>query len=522
MWQAGWRDRIWSELDRAWDLIIIGGGITGAGILREAARAGLDALLVEGHDFASGTSSRSSKMVHGGLRYLSNFQIKLTLESVRERERLLREGQGLIDPVEFLIANYQGDQPPAWALGVGLSIYDMLALKWQHNHVNAADLKKMISLLNPAGLQGGYRFFDARTDDARLVLRVIREAVAAGGTALNYASVAGLLRDQSGQVHGIQLRDQATGRLAEVKAPVVINATGAWADQLRSHVEARPRLRRLRGSHLIFPRHKLPVTQPINFGHPVDHRPVFVLPWEGVALVGTTDVDHGPSVPVDPHISPAEVDYLMALVTHAFPSLRLTPDDIQSTLSGVRAVIDTGKANPSKESREFVLWEENGLLTVTGGKLTTFRLMAHDALRAVRRQLPGRPKFDPKQRVLDKIEPGPSDDLDPAMYLRLLGRFGADTPQLVAAAQPNELTAIGSTPALWAELRWAARAEGVVHLDDLLLRRVRLGLLLPDGALPEMDRIRAIVQPELGWQDDRWEREVANYSRLWEQSYALP
>ena len=521
MWTRGWRDRVWSDLDQKWDLIIIGGGITGAGILREASRAGLKALLIEGHDFASGTSSRSSKMVHGGLRYLSNAQIKLTIDSVRERERLQREGRGLIEPLEFLIAGYAGDRPPLWVFGFGLMIYDILALKWGHQHHSKAQLAALCPRLNADRLIGGYQYFDAQTDDARLALRVIREAVRAGGTAINYACAEGLLRDRSGQVHGIQLRDQTNGRMIEVRTPAVISATGAWADHLRAHVKATPRLRKLRGSHLIFPWNKLPVAQSVSFIHPIDRRPVFALPWEGVTLVGTTDVDHGSTVQTDPPISPNEVDYLMTAISHAFAPMHLSLDDVQATLSGVRAVVDTGKANPSKESREFVLWDENGLLTITGGKLTTFRLMAHDALRAVRRRLPEHPRFDAKQRVLDPIDPNTLADLDPIVKLRLLGRYGVDAPELINAAQSDELQAIGSSPALWAEVRWAARSEGIVHLDDLLLRRVRLGLLLPHGGLSMMDRIKSIAQPELGWNDERWYLEVANYTRLWKQCYSL-
>ncbi len=521
MWTRGWRDRVWSDLDQKWDVIIIGGGITGAGILREASRAGLKALLVEGHDFASGTSSRSSKMVHGGLRYLSNAQIKLTLESVHERERLQREGHGLIEPFEFVIASYLRDRPPMWMFGLGLMVYDILALKWGHQRHNAVELKEMCPSINPANLLGGYHYFDAQTDDARLVLRVIREAVRDGGTAINYACVEDLLRDRAGQVHGVQLHDQVSGRTREVRAPVVISATGAWADNVRAHVEGRPRLRKLRGSHLIFPHDKLPLTQAINFLHPIDRRPVFGFPWEGVTLVGTTDVDHGSVMQADPRISATEADYLMAAVSHAFAPTNLTLDDVQATLSGVRAVVDTGQANPSKESRESVLWDENGLLTITGGKLTTFRLMAHAALRAVRRRLPNHPKFDARQRALDPSDPISMDGLEPVVQLRLLGRYGADAPELIKAAQPDELQAIGSSPALWAEVRWAARSEGVVHLDDLLLRRVRLGLLQPDGGLPIMDRIKAIARPELGWDDERWHVEVMNYTHLWQHSYSL-
>jgi glycerol-3-phosphate dehydrogenase len=521
MWNKNWREQIWSDLDQPWDAIIIGGGITGAGILREASRAGLKALLVEGHDFASGTSSRSSKMVHGGLRYLRNAQIKLTVESGHERERLMREGRGLVEPLGFIIAGYFGDRPPSWIFGVGLMVYDVLGRKWAHRRYNAPRLQELCPLITPRDLIGGYQYYDAQTDDARLVLRVIREAVRSGGTAINYVCVEGLLRDRAGQVRGVQLHDQVTGQTKEVIAPVVISATGAWADRLRAQSNERPRLRPLRGSHLIIPWQKLPLTQAVNVLHPIDNRPVFAFPWEGVTLVGTTDVDHGDNVQTDPHLTGQEFDYLMMGALYAFRPAGLHLRDVQATFSGIRPVVNTGRADPSRESREAVLWDEHGLLTITGGKLTTFRLMAHEALRAVRNRLPSHPRFATKQRMLDEIETPLIADLDPAVALRLFGRYGTDTPKLLQAARSDELEPIDTSPALWAELRWAARDEGVVHLDDLLLRRVRLGLLLPQGGVSYMDRIRVIAQPELGWSDNRWAQEVSDYTTLWNQCYSV-
>lgn len=535
MWQPGWRDLIWDQLDQKWDLIIIGGGITGAGILREATRAGLRALLVEGSDFSSGTSSRSSKLVHGGFRYLKNGQIKMTLISVREREHLLREGRGLIIPLGFLMANFKSDRLPAWLFGVGLTIYDLLALKRGHRYYDSTGILELCPQLNDQEISGGYRYFDAETDDARLVLRVIREAVRQGGSALNYARVEGLIFSRPGKVCGVQLKDMDPdhkGRTAEAESCVVINATGAWADQIRGLTFQKnisqagrpsPRLRNLRGSHLIFSESKLPLNRAVCILHPEDGRPVFAFPWEGVTLIGTTDVDHGHEVQTDPRISQAEAEYLLVIVSYSFPCLNLSLDDVQGTFSGIRAVIDTGKTDPSKESREHVLWNENGLITVTGGKLTTFRIMAHDTLRAAQKLLPGRPAYSPRLRVLETppVELMEGTPLDGASRLRLLGRYGADAPEIIAAAQTGELQPIASSPTLWAELRWAAKDEGVIHLDDLLLRRVRLGLLLPQGGIPCLESFRHIVQAELGWHDLRWEQEVQDYIELWERSYSL-
>jgi glycerol-3-phosphate dehydrogenase len=561
-----WRAELWSRLDQPWDVIVVGGGITGAGILREAVRLGLRALLVEQRDFAWGTSSRSSKLVHGGLRYLKEGQVRLTRASVQERERLLEEGPGLIDPLGFLLATYKGDRPGRRLYGAGLSVYDLLALHWTHRYYSAADFQLLAPHIACDGLQGGFRYGDAQTDDARLVLRVIQEAVADGGVAINYVSATELLRDENNRVVGVRLRDDIdskgfgkpfgsgeAGRTADIHAKVVINATGAWADRLREQavqtfevsadregLRSRPRggrlarfrrrprtpgqIRPLRGSHLIFPAWRLPVAQALSFLHPVDRRPVFIFPWEGITLVGTTDVDHDQPLTEEPAISPAEVAYLMAAAESQFPSLNLTLDDVSATFAGVRPVIGSGQADPSKESRDHVVWQENGLLTVTGGKLTTFRRIALDALKAVAERFPGLPKLDARMPVLNQVDVTlrGQNRLDETQRRRLLGRYGADAPALVAAAQAGELAPVPGTQTLWAELRWAARAENVVHLDDLLLRRVRLGLLLPQGGEAILPRVRAICQAELGWDDGRWEAEQAAYLTLWRCCYSLP
>ncbi len=524
VWIKGWRDQAWAQLNQNWDVLIIGGGITGAGILRQCVHAGLKALLVEADDFASGTSSRSSKLVHGGLRYLKNAQIRVTLESVREREYLLKQGRGLVNRLGFLYACLPGDHMPGWIFGAGLILYDLMARQWSHRSYDADDMRELCPPLSVPGLRGGYRYFDANTDDARLVLRLLREAVGGGGLAINYARAESLLRTRTGRVCGVVLRDVSGegGRQVEVQARVVINATGAWADGLRGQVGEKPRLRPIRGSHLVFSCARLPLTRAVTFLHPASGIPVFAVPWEGAVVFGTTDVDHRSGLDTDPTISGVEEEYLLSALQHVFPALKLTAADVVSTYSGLRPVIDTGKADPSKESREHALWEENGLLTVSGGKLTTFRVMARQSLKAVRRRLGALP-FDPETPVLDPIPAeadaliGPSK-LTAAQRLRLLARYGSAAAPLFAEA-PSDLEPICGTQYLWAELRQAARAEGVVHLDDLLLRRVRLGLLVPNGGLDQIGRIRGLVQAELGWEDARWQAEVDAYRQLLCKSY---
>jgi glycerol-3-phosphate dehydrogenase len=537
LWNDAWREATWNRLGgQEWDIVVVGGGITGAGILREAVRLNLRALLVEQRDFAWGTSSRSSKLVHGGLRYLKTGQEGQTRASVQGREQLLAEGVGLIDPLGFLLAQYESDGATAGRLvyGAGLTVYDLLALQWSHRYYSPQDFQMLAPYISPAGLRGGFQYMDAQTDDARLVLRLIREASGDGGVALNYVRAEELLRDDQGKPVVVRLRDVLTGRAADVRARAIINATGAWADALREQVGAERRIRPLRGSHLIFPAWRFPVAQAVSFMHPIDGRPVFAFPWEGVTLVGTTDVDCPPPLQHDPCITADEVAYLMAAVTAHFPALDLTLADIVATFAGIRPVIGSGKADPSDESRDHVIWQENGLLTVTGGKLTTFRQIARQALERVCECLDDPRSEAAKSRLAllhdDVPVLNPIAELTMAQNVvlpeesrrRLLGRYGSDAAGLLAATQPGEIDTIPDSIALWAELRWSARAEAVAHLEDLLLRRVRLGLLLPRGGAQHLPRIRDIVQPELGWDDTRWAAEEAAYLALIDSAYGLP
>ncbi len=504
-------------------MIIIGGGITGAGILREATRIGLHPLLVEQRDFAWGTSSRSSKLVHGGLRYLKEGKLILTRDSVHERQQLLHDGPGLIDPLGFLLTVYKGDSPGRWTYEMGLSVYDLLALRWDHEYYSPHDFQLLAPHISQDHLQGGFRFGDAQTDDARLTLRVIHEAVNDGATAINYVKAESLIIEQD-DVKGVILVDMLQGGQVEAFSRVVINAAGAWTDILRKQAGGSARIRPLRGSHLLFPSWRLPVAQAVSFLHPFDHRPVFIFPWENVTLVGTTDVDHSESFDLEPRISPNEVAYLMAAVEYQFPSLSIPLEDVLSTYAGIRPVISSGKNTPSEESRDHCIWEEAGLYSVTGGKLTTFRLIALDVLKAVRPRLTEMPEPRQDTPVLNQIDrqiPG-CNDLRDSCRRRLLGRYGSDALAVVNTARQGEMETIPGTYYLWVELRWAARSEGVCHLEDLLLRRTRLGLILPSGGASIMQVVKQICLEELHWTDARWQHELTDYQRVIAQCYSVP
>lgn len=509
-----------ANLGQPLDLLIIGGGITGAGITLEAARRGLRVLLAEQRDFAWGSSSRSSKLVHGGLRYLKEGKFQLTRESVHERQQLLHDAPGLIDTQRFALGDYAGRKPGRRTLALGLTVYDWMAGEASRRYWPAEEFLLYAPHIRRAGLLGGTGYVDAKTDDARLVLRVLQEAEQHGATAINYLEAVGLLRDGP-RVVGCTLRDAVSGTAYPVTAQVVINATGAWADHLRGELGAAPKLRPLRGSHLLFPLWRLPVAQAVSFMHPEDGRPVFVYPWEGAALLGTTDLDH-PDVRQEAAITSEEVRYLMAGIRWQFPSLDLQEDDVLSSYAGVRPVIRSGAGTPSQEGREHIVLQEDGLVTVTGGKLTTFRVIALDCLRRIRDQLPNwtadltpRPVF-----VTPAVLQAPQ--LSPQARQRLSGRYGEIAQHIVTDCRDGEWQGVANSEVLPAELRWALRHEQVVKLEDLMLRRTRLGLLQRNGGIALLRGLRSLIQAELGWDDARWQLEEMAYLAVIHRHYSLP
>jgi glycerol-3-phosphate dehydrogenase len=512
------------ESESSWDLIVIGGGVTGAGIFSQAVRMGLRVVLIEKHDFAWGTSSRSSKMVHGGLRYLKEGKPLLTRASVKERQLLLAQAPGLVDPLGFLMPVFTDFGPSKMVMGIGLALYSLMAFEKQYQSYDAAQISACIPGLRQENLSGGFYFKDAQVDDARLVMRLINEAVAEGGTARNYTGAEKIIRDQQGRVAAVAVRDMETGQSTELRTKAVINATGAWAETLHPSPRHGLHLRPLRGSHLIFPRTCFPADHVVSFVHPADKRPVFMFPWEGVAILGTTDVDHNGDLDVDPAITAAEADYLIEGMDFIMPKLHLSKADAFASIAGVRPVLSRGKADPSHESREHVVWKNQGLVTVTGGKLTTFRLLARDALKAAAQYLPHctlPPDRDPLFTIPAE-SPGLQNLLTPATRQRIYGRYGRQADIIFDFCLKNSAEFIPETNILWAEIAFAAAHEQVHHLTDLLLRRVRLGLVSPQGGSRHLEAIGDLCRPALGWDNDRWEKEKTNYIEHWQRYYGPP
>jgi glycerol-3-phosphate dehydrogenase len=530
MGSKGWRSRLWSQLQAKpqVDVLVVGGGITGVGVFREAARAGLRVLLVEQADFASGTSSRSSKMVHGGLRYLSQYHFGLTRDSVKERERLSAEAPGLVNPALFMYARYEGEKPKAWEMKAGLWLYDLVAGKRTRQYLNAAESAQRTPYLRRDGLDKGYMYQDAATDDSRLVFRMVQEGSADGGYALNRCAVGKLLRRDE-QVVGAVLHDSILQQHLEIEAAVVINATGVQVDRLRSQLGGENKIRPVRGSHIIIPHQRLPLDYSVSYADPIEgKRPMFVYPWEGVTVIGITDMEHDGALDEDAAISKTELELILQGANRVFPEAALTSDDIICSYSGVRPLVDDGTDDPTEAPRHHEVWQENGLITVTGGKLTTFRLTAVDALNKARKQLLQAglavPKFRSDQPIVvtANVQQPDYEGLKNRVWQRLSGRYGNAASDVLAAAKPCELELIDGTHFCLAELRWAARAEMVETLADILLRRTRVGMLLPAGAKALWPQVEKICAEELSWDKARWQQELADYQAHYQQYYGLP
>lgn len=525
-----------------WDLIVIGGGVTGAGIFKLATSLGLRTLLVEQQDYAWGASSRSSKMVHGGLRYIAEGQIGLTRSSVRERQRLIKEAAGLVQPQSFVMSHYHKQFPGKFIFGAVLKLYDWLAKQRSMRQWNKEDYRFIAPGIGEQALTGGSQFTDAITDDARIVLRLLQEGKANRGVALNYAKVTQLLHTEN-SITGVEVQcqeshtDGSSVETITANAKVVINATGAWNEQFKlssqlstSDKEALS-IRPLRGSHLVVPSWKLPVASAISILHPDDKRPVIVWPWMGTTLIGTTDVLHKENLQKEAKISQEEFDYLLNAVQAQFPNAQLTSKDIISTFAGVRPVVASSKTvAASKETREHAIWQCKGYVAIAGGKLTTFRLIAKEVLTlsasalGLTTPLEDLQAFEPitqaTHHTLQQLSK--THALNTQQLHTLSGRYGNATTELLRTLPTSQFSYMSYLPWCWAELIWAARYEQVMHLDDLLLRRTRIGNLLPEGAKGYLADIKAVVAPELLWDDQRWEWEVSRYLNIWHTHYALP
>ena len=506
----------------SWDVVIIGGGATGLGIAVDAAARGFRTLLLEQHDFAKGTSSRSTKLIHGGVRYLQQGNVGLVLEALRERGLLTQNAPHLVGHLAFIVPNYTWWEAPFY--GVGLKIYDLLAGKLglgPSQILSREETLRRLPTLEPEGLRGGTIYYDGQFDDARLTITLAQTAADHGATLLNYAPVIALLKNQD-LVRGVVARDAESGREFEATARVVINATGVFTDAVRRLDEpgAEGLVCPSQGVHLVLPKSFLPGDSAIMVPKTDDGRVLFAIPWHDRALIGTTDTPVT-GIALEPRALPEEIDFLL---THAARYLSKDPrrEDVLSVFAGLRPLRKTSGAHDtaSVPRDHSVVVSKSGLVTIVGGKWTTYRRMGEDAVNQAIQVggLDERPCRTAELHLHGWEKPSGS-----AGWLQC---FGSDRNALleIASTQPELGAPLHrALPCLGAEVVWAARHEMARTVEDVLSRRTRALLLDARASIEMAPRVAELLARELG-RDEEWcRREVAAFEELaWDYALVAP
>jgi glycerol-3-phosphate dehydrogenase len=522
------------------DVLIIGGGITGAGIARDAALRGFRTALVDKSDFGAGTSSHSSRLIHGGIRYLEQRAFRLVFEASHERRVLLKIAPHLVRPLAFLFPVYKGGRIPAWKLRAGMWLYDLLAAfrnVRRHRWLRAKKVRRVEPGLRERGLVGAALYYDAQVDDARLVIATIRSAARAGALVANYVEATGLLKPD-GRVRGAAIRDVLTGQAATIRANVVVNATGPWSDALRrlDDPSAHPLLRPTKGAHVVVPRRRIANAHAVTVLSQVDGRVMFVLPWGKLSYIGTTDTD-ADSSPDAMRVTSSDVTYLLRSANAAFPDARLTTNDVVSAWAGLRPLLRQDHANPSQVSREHHIEESaHGLVTIVGGKLTTYRVMARDVVDRVAKrlhELDGRPVAPrpPTDRLalpggeaaeLDVlIEAARARGASEATARHLVASYGSEAAavlNLVDRQRSLGEPMIAGRPEIWAEVTYAVERELAVRVQDILIRRLHLFYESRDQAHAIVAAVATRMKQLLGWDETREAEELRDYFQIVERA----
>jgi glycerol-3-phosphate dehydrogenase len=514
------------------DLLVIGGGINGAGIARDAAMRGLRTILVEQHDLGSGTSSRSSRLIHGGLRYLEQGEFGLVLEANRERRTLQRIAPHLVWPLPFVFPVHRGDRISRWKLAAAMLLYDILALFRNvkpHRLLGKRGMLEAEPMLRDRGLLGGARYYDAQCDDARLVIATARSAIHHGALVSNYMLVQGLERT-AGRVVGAQLQDRLTGESGVIRASVVVNATGPWADQVRRLEDAGavPLLQPTKGVHLVVNRDRLDHRGAIAFTSPIDGRVMFVLPWGNLSYIGTTDTDS--SEPPDQlSVSADDMVYLLRSVNARFPSARLSLEDVRATWAGLRPLVMDDQAASRRSREHLIVRGSGGMVTVVGGKLTTYRAMSAEVVDQAMRELrhrDGRPRHTEARTDEDPLPGGETADLSQFRerglelgvpvesvdhLLRHYGTEAAGIFNLVGTDRRLFRRLLEPHPSIEAEVIHAVRRELAQTVEDVLVRRFHLYYEHPTQGAPAAERVAELMGEELGWDAARIRQEADRY-----------
>ncbi len=532
---ASRQENLDSLANEEFDLLVIGGGITGVAIARDAAMRGIRTALVEKEDFASGTSGRSSRLIHGGIRYLEYYQFKLVYESCSERGVLRRIAPRLVRPLPFLYPLYRGQRPPPWKLRLGLTLYDALGLFrniQRHTWLDSSEVREREPVLSRRGLLGAARFYDARTDDARLTLATARSAHLHGAIIANHVRAVDLMTAR-GRVAGARLVDEREGGEIEVRARVVVNATGVWGEQVLAMDEGSRglTLRPTKGVHVVIQRQRLSTRHAVVFDSPRDGRHVFLIPWGDFALIGTTDTDFQGDLD-SPAATWEDVEYLLEAVDHVFHEPEIDHDDIISTFAGLRPLIvgsgnsglcGTGAVGSYAVSRAHEIAESSsGLITITGGKLTTHRLMAEQAVDRVQERLKdeGASSTHQECRTHEKLEYAETRRTVPGKVDRVVGRhlvntYGSHAARILGYVEENPTLGeriVPELPYLMAEVVYSIHHEMAVALSDVMMRRTHVIYETPDGGLGRARTVAELMGARLGWDESEIEEQVSDYA----------
>ena len=536
------RDAAWDELQtEQFDVVVIGGGVVGAGAALDAATRGLKVALVEARDYASGTSSRSSKMFHGGLRYLEQLEFGLVREALRERELSLTTlAPHLVKPLEFLfpITHRLWERP---YMAAGIFLYDRMGGAKSvppQKHLTRAGALRMAPGLKRNSLSGGIQYYDTVVDDARHTMTVARTAAHYGAVVRTSTQVVGFLREAD-RVSGVRIRDCEDGRTADVKAHVVINATGVWTDEIQalSRQRGRFRVRASKGVHIVVPRDRIVSDAAIILR--TEKSVLFVIPWGSHWIIGTTDTDWNLDL-AHPAATKADIDYILGHVNKVLVT-SLTHDDIDGVYAGLRPLLAGESDETSKLSREHAVARvAPGLVAIAGGKYTTYRVMAEDAVDLAAEDIPARmaPSITEKVPLVgadgyfalvnQTVHLGQLYGLHPYRVKHLLDRYGSLIGEVLdlASDKPELLQPLTDAPAyLQVEVVYAAAAEGALHLDDILARRTRIAIEYSHRGVNCAEQVAQLVAPVLGWDADDIDREVKTYQARVEaevQSQAQP
>jgi glycerol-3-phosphate dehydrogenase len=511
------RDEILSRVeDRAgaWDMIVVGGGATGVGVAIDAASRGYEVLLLEQHDFGKGTSSRSTKLVHGGVRYLEQGNITLVMEALKERGILRKNAPHIVRDLGFVVPSYEWWEAPFY--GLGLKMYNLLAGRYGFGSSQILSREETLARLptiKREGLRGGVIYYDGQFDDARLLVNMVATAHEQGAALLNYAPVVGLSTDAEGLVEGVTIRDSESGRETHASAKVVINATGAFSDGVRRLADpaARTMIAPSQGIHLVFERSFLPVETALLVPHTSDGRVLFAIPWREHTLVGTTDTPVE-SVALEPRAMDHEVDFVLTTAGQ-YLARAPTRDDVLSVFAGIRPLLKHGDARvTSVLSRDHSIHiDKNGLLSITGGKWTTYRNMARACVdqAATLAQLP-EVECKTRELLIHGYHPQPET-------LGALSAYGSDAGQIaeIARADPALSTRLHPRlPTIGAEIAWHARAELARTVEDVLARRARALFLDARAAIEMAPRAAEILARELGRTREWQSAQVAAFTAL--------